>query len=107
MIKVNYHRQYFRLTVEGHANSGEEGHDLVCASCSILAHTLASNVMNWVGAGQASEPGITMNKGYALVSCKPNHRYKSILTLVMDAICGGFELLAKDYPEYIEYQRYG
>ena len=44
MILVTYYRSYNRLTVEGHAHSGEPGKDLVCASASILAYTLAANV---------------------------------------------------------------
>ena len=44
MIQVTYHRLYNRVTVEGHAGSGPEGHDLVCASVSALVLTLAGNV---------------------------------------------------------------
>lgn len=107
MITVSYHRQYFRVQIEGHAESGEVGHDLVCASCSILAHTLATNVVNWADAKQADEPGVHMFKGCATISCRPRTRYKAVLQLVMDAICSGFELLAQSYPEYIQYSRYG
>lgn len=107
MITVSYHRQYFRVQIEGHAKSGEEGHDLVCAGCSTLAHTLAANVVNWAEAKQADEPGVHMFKGCATISCRPKTRYKAVLQLVMDAICSGFELLAQSYPEYIQYSRYG
>ena len=44
MIQVTYYRQYNRVTVEGHAGSGPEGHDLVCSAVSALALTLAGNV---------------------------------------------------------------
>ena len=38
-VKVRTHdaTRYLRLTVEGHAGSDTKGHDLVCASASILA----------------------------------------------------------------------
>ena len=29
---------------------------------------------------------------------------KNIVTMIFDAVCVGFELLAKDYPEYITYE---
>ena len=39
MITVVYHRDRNRVSVEGHAQSGEVGHDLVCASASIFGNS--------------------------------------------------------------------
>ena len=47
MISVTYCRNDNEVVVEGHANSGEKGHDLICASVSILCDphfTLKSSV---------------------------------------------------------------
>lgn len=103
MIHVVYHRMYNRLTVEGHAQSGEAGHDLVCASASILAYTLAANVKELVRTGQAAEQTVELQAGRAEVSCKPHCRLKTVVSIIFDTVCVGFELLAKDYPEYITY----
>ena len=46
MIKVVYHRDHNKVEVTGHAHSGEAGHDLVCASASILVYTIASFARN-------------------------------------------------------------
>lgn len=104
MIQAVYHRNYHRLTVEGHARSGEPGHDLVCASASMLAYTLAANVANMADHGQVRAPVMDLNPGNAEVNCNPISRYKATVTLVFDAICVGFELLAHDYPENISYE---
>ena len=104
MIKVIYHRDLNRVTMEGHANSGEEGHDLVCASASILIYALASFVENMKGAGQAYNPTVELKEGDALISCDAPNKYKGAITLVFDSICGGFELLARDYPDNISYE---
>lgn len=104
MIKVVYHRELNRVTMEGHAQSGEEGHDLVCASASILMYTLASFVENMRGAGQVYNPTVKLNEGDAVVYCVPPNKSKSAVTLVFDSICGGFELLARDYPDNISYE---
>ena len=104
MIKVTYHRDLNRVTVEGHAKSGEVGHDLVCASASILVYTLASFVENMKRAKQVYNPTVELKEGDALISCEPPNRYKGSVTLVFDSICGGFELLAKDYPDNISYE---
>jgi uncharacterized protein YsxB (DUF464 family) len=104
MIKVTYHRDLNRVTMVGHAQSGEEGHDLVCASASILIYTLASFVENMKEARQVYNPTAELKEGDALISCDAPNKYKGSITLVFDAICGGFELLARDYPDNISYE---
>lgn len=104
MIKVTYYRKYNRLTVVGHAGSGEPGYDLVCASASILAYTLAANVANMADNRQVREPIIKMVKGDTEISCNPRHNLKASVSLVFDSVCVGFEMLAHDHPEYISYE---
>ena len=104
MIQAIYYRSYNRLTVTGHANSAEPGHDLVCASASMLAYTLAVNVANMADAGQVRHPIIKNNEGDTEISCNPRHNLKNTVTLAFDSICAGFDLLAHDYPEYISYE---
>ena len=104
MIQVTYYRRYNRLTVTGHAGSAEPGHDLVCASASMLAYTLAANVANMADNGQVREPIMNMEVGNTEISCNPRHNLKASVKLVFDSVCVGFELLAHDYPEYIKYE---
>ena len=104
MIQATYYRSYNRLTVTGHARSAEPGKDLVCASASILAYTLAANVANMADNGQVRQPVIKTDNGDAEISCNPRHNLKASVTLVFDTVCVGFELLAHDYPEYIKYE---
>lgn len=104
MIQAVYYRSYNRLTVTGHAHSAEPGHDLVCASASMLAYTLAANVASMADNGQVRQPIIKNNEGDTEISCNPRHNLKNTVTLVFDSICLGFELLAHDYPENITYE---
>ena len=104
MIQAIYYRKFNRLTVTGHAGSAEQGHDLVCASASILAYTLAANVANMADNGQVRQPIIKVGEGDTEISCNPRHNLKSTVTLVFDSICVGFQMLAHDYPEYISYE---
>lgn len=104
MIKVVYERNPMRLTVQGHANSGEPGHDLVCASASILVYTLASFAKNTHKARQIKKFKIKLDEGDAEISFKAKPRYRAAITLVCDAICGGFQLLAGSYPGNISYE---
>ena len=104
MIQVTYYRNYNRVTITGHAGAAEPGQDLVCASASILAYTLAANVANMADAGQVRQPVIQMGEGETEISCNPRHNLKSTVILVFDSICTGFALLAHDHPEYISYE---
>jgi uncharacterized protein YsxB (DUF464 family) len=92
------------LTVTGHAGSAEPGKDLVCASASMQAYTLAANVANMADNGQVRQPIIKNNDGDTEISCSPRHNLKASVTLVFDSVCVGFDLLAHDYPEFVKYE---
>lgn len=106
MIQVVYHRNFHRVSIDGHANSGEPGHDLVCAAVSALAYTLGVAVVNMNAAyrREIREPKTEFSPGKALISCVPVNRYKSTVTLIFDTICAGFEYLAQNNPDYISYE---
>lgn len=107
MIKVIYHRDLNRVSVTGHALSGEAGHDLVCASASILVYTLAAVVQNMKQSKQVYNPTTELKEGDAVISCDPPTKYKNSVTLVFDSICGGFDILAKNYPDNISFEMLG
>ena len=104
MIQVVYHRKYHRVAVNGHANSGEFGHDLVCAACSAIAVTLGENVEAMKHSGHVRVGTVTYGYGEALVCCTPVSRYNNLVTVIYDAICMGFDRLSKEYPGYITYE---
>lgn len=101
MITIVYHRSYNRVTVSGHAGSGEKGRDLVCAGVSALAYALAFNVDSLVTQGNAREPVIELRDGWAEISCNPKTNMKAVVTLVFDTMCSGFEMMAARYPEFV------
>ena len=104
MIQVTYHRRYNRVTVEGHAGSGPEGHDLVCSAVSALALTLAGNVSYMQAQEAVYDVIMKLEEGSAEIQCTPYRRYKDSVGQIYRAICVGFELLATKYPENISYE---
>ena len=106
MIEVVYNRKKQQVAVKGHANSGEPGHDLVCAAVSTLAYTLASNVQQMRNADKKAvrRPIVELKEGSATIACTPIHGMTSVVTLVFDAICSGFDILQMRYPENIQYK---
>ena len=103
MIRVIYYRKYNRVTVEGHAGSGPQGHDLVCSAVSALALTMAGNV-SYMEAQEAVWDVIAqLAEGSAEIQCTAYRRYKDSVGQIFRAICVGFELLATKYPKNISY----
>lgn len=105
MIQIVYHRKFHRLTMEGHAGSADHGKDLVCASASILAYTLAKNVLKLAAGGQIRmSPVVKMEEGRTEICVTPRSGFQSVVTLIFDSLCIGFALLANDYPENVSYE---
>ena len=104
MIHVIYHRTYGRVTIQGHANSGDPGHDLVCAGVSALAYTLAANVGNLRDCRMVRKPIVELKPGDAVIEAKPIPRHKATAELVFQTVCVGFEVMAVEYPQYISYE---
>ena len=103
MIEVVYNRAYHRLTVKGHAGSGEKGRDIVCASASMLAYTLAADIAGY-GKCMRGLPEIRLEEGDAEISCTPKAHWNTIITLCFDNLCAGFDILAKNYPQFVSYE---
>ena len=106
MIRIVYHRKYHRVTVEGHARSGELGRDLVCSAVSALTYTLATSVTNLFKDDRKKmrEVKTNLERGKAEISCNPVQGFSAVVTLVFDTICTGYDILAVDYPEYISFE---
>lgn len=104
MLRVTYCRDYCRVSVTGHAGSAEKGKDLICASASILAYTLAAYVKKVKEEDKVKFDLTVLEEGDTIISCSPYNENKTEITTVFDAICRGFELLARDYPENISYE---
>lgn len=96
------------LTVSGHAGQAEEGHDIVCSACSILAYTVAQIVNTEKLAGSLKrEPVIVLAKGGAYICCEPKKEmYNEILHTFYVAEVG-YTLLAHNYPQFVNLTTFG
>ena len=84
MIEIVYYKNHNRLTITGHAQSGEPGKDLVCA-------------------GMTAD----LEPGRCEISCQPVPRMKHVVELIFRSLCSGLEQMAKTYPQYIRYEVHG
>ena len=104
MIRAVYHREQNKIVIEGHAYSGEPGHDLICASASMLVYTLAASVESMEKHGHISSAVIDLKEGSGIVGCEAYEQFKAAITLIFDSICAGYELLAANYPKNVSYE---
>ena len=91
------------LTLSGHAGAAPAGVDTVCAAASMLAYTVAQEVLEMEGKGKLRKKAtIKLDQGAALITCKPKkcawsealHLYKVAQT--------GYRLLAANFPENVQ-----
>lgn len=103
MINIRYDKEKFCLELEGHAGAGIPGQDLVCCAASILVYTLAANVRRMRHCGWLEEARICLAPGDARISCSPHERARDRVAARVDAICLGFRMLEKEYPEFVKF----
>ena len=108
MIKVTFRgnddEKSLCLTVQGHAGQADMGHDLICASASILAYTLAHVVITMEHHGDLEgDPIVALESGDAVISfrCKNNDIYAEAAHAFF-VVQAGYSLLARNFPQFVE-----
>ena len=105
MIKVTVIAEGKKLSLRllGHAGYAEHGKDIVCASASILAHTVAQFVTEAERQGDLeASPTIRLEEGNVFISCQP---YASSLKMMQNVYLFakmGYILLEHNYPQHVE-----
>ena len=112
MIKVSFDRDkesnFISIKVKGHAGQAEPGHDVICASASILAYTVAQ-YLRYVHkqGGLVKKPHIALNEGDALIVAKPTKKYEGEVLNAFFVAEVGYHLLAQNYPQFVEIKLFG
>lgn len=97
------------LRLKGHAGQAEIGKDIVCASATILAYTVAQVVRYMEDNNELTrKPTIKLNKGDIEVTCrcKTDKGYAEALHTYFVAQVG-YSLLAHNYPQYVALKSLG
>lgn len=110
MVKVTFTEtgKILSLRIEGHAGQADTGKDIVCASCSILAYTVAKIVndaldKDWL----KTSPLIHMGSGGALILCSPKDERYAEIRHTYEVVQEGYALLAENYPQHVEVKQFG
>lgn len=111
MIKVRFNETktgFISLSIKGHAGAAEVGQDIVCASASILAYTVAQLVKDYGNLNMLKKkPTIMMKKGSTTVTCSPKKEYYDEVKHSFYVVQTGLNLLAHNYPQYVVLEMFG
>ena len=106
MIHIKYDTVRLTVKVEGHAGVAPQGKDIVCSAVSILTYTLAKAIEGMYNRDELNEIlKINLESGNAEISISPRFAFRKDARLIFDTICDGYELVAEDYPQHVEFER--
>lgn len=101
-VMISTEGKILSLRLVGHAGYAEHGKDIVCASASILAYTVAQFVREAEHRGDLASPAeIILEKGDTIVTCEPCEDTYHDLQSVYSFAKTGYRLLAQNYPQYV------
>jgi uncharacterized protein YsxB (DUF464 family) len=110
VVKVSFEQKdsSLILKLEGHAGQADIGHDIVCASCSILTYTVAQFVKDAETSGCLKTPAeIVLESGHSVISCKPTDDMLIDIQNIYLFAETGYTLLAHNYPQFVDLKRFG
>lgn len=98
---------YARVKIEGHAGYGAanhlpEGHDLVCASVSILGQTAMQIAIDMEQEKKVSIAQMTCTPGLIDLRILPKSAHAQELQDKIEAIRTGFEILSSTFSDYVK-----
>lgn len=97
------------LSVKGHAMQALKGNDIICASASILAYTVAQNVQMAEERGLLKySPTLKLREGNSIITCraKDDDSYTELLHTYL-VVQSGYQLLAHNYPQNVAVETFG
>ena len=109
MLKVTFEQKDSKLALKlkGHAGQADIGHDIVCASCSILAYTVAQFVKEAEASGYLKSPAeIKLESGDSVISCKPTDDMLIDMQNIYLFAEKGYHLLAHNYPQFVDLKQF-
>ena len=104
MIEIKYYQDKNEISIKGHANSDEIGHDLVCASVSALFYTLVENAKHYEELKYGKIAKISIKSGNVRFKFNALESRKKTVIFGFNTLCVGFELLAENFPQNILYK---
>ena len=102
MTTVYFDEKNLILTAKGHAEYSKDGEpDIVCASVSMLAYTLAENILNLPPFLFKKPPKIKLQSGDVEINCFAKDEYYKEILKMFEFTLKGFSLLQYRYSKNV------
>lgn len=90
------------FTASGHSGYTSAGNDIVCSAATMLAYTIANNVVKMEKRHFfKARPRILLNGGAILISCVPKSRHYYKVQNMFRNIEAGYELLEENHKKNV------
>lgn len=100
MINIKFNPETLELCIDGHAEHGKKGEDIVCAAISSHFYTLGQVLFD--SKEMLEEAPIFKDKdGAGYLSCKPKKEYMGNITRSYITILTGMQLIADNYKDFV------
>ena len=106
MINITFNPSSYELKVEGHADFGKKGEDIVCSAVSILFYTLAQALYDSQEM-LIEHPIVDEADGNGHISCRPKKEYEGNIARSYWTILNGFQLIADTYKDNVKFSVLG
>lgn len=103
MINITFKPKTLELEVQGHANHGKKGKDIVCAAVSTLFYTLGESLYESLEMLQEA-PVFIDKDGAGLLGCVPKAEYEGNITRTYWTILVGLQSVANSYPKHVKFR---
>lgn len=102
MITIAFNPNTLELEIKGHAGQNKKGKDIVCSAISTLFYTLGQALFDSEEMLE-EKPIFKDEDGAGYLMCKPKKEYEGNIARSYWTILEGFELVAKNYPKYVNF----
>ena len=92
------------ILLRGHANYADKGHDIVCASATIISYALARELSIQESKGHCVVGNCIMDEGNIRITAEFAKKNRECQT-AFNMAAGAFEMLSNTYKDYIRISR--
>lgn len=98
-VKMKQVFDVYSVSIKGHAGYADIGKDIVCSACSILTYSLDRFLSDMEKKGKVTILEVEADNGNVNIVFEIKD---SNILYGIDAIKGGFELLAENYQDFVK-----
>ena len=103
MINITFKPKTLELQIEGHAQHGKKGEDIVCSAISTLFYTLGQALFESEKM-LIEKPTFKDEEGKGYLCCKPKAEYEGNIVRTYWTILVGMQMVAYQYEKNVNFQ---